>query len=226
MTNLDRTPTASNISHVLEPHPQHLVPAKANLHNIHDAAFAPSSLSAQTASNHGNARSDVVNFSLDNPREFLTRYEAAPAEPWTAQARFLRQDQGPPFKKRAVSQTRSERPFSQNVKGVIQQLPRKSDSGYVTSGFPPQSCLSNASYFSNHGSQCLSDEREMIGETTDEVGQEPEQATESSAQRKGSSSIQYQESRAVWTHQFPSSAPKQSACNEDQLQFAFPVRVK
>ena len=228
MASLDRPTTVGNVPHGLESRLQQLVPAPtgSNLQNIQVTTFTPNSLTTQSTSNRGNARSDVQNFSLDNPREFLTQYEAAPTEPWTAQSRFLGQDHGPPFKKRAVSQTQSERPCTRDVTGLVQRLPRNSDSGYMTGSFPPQSGLSNASYFSNQGSQCLSEERETIGDTNNEIYPEAEQTMEGTAQRRPPGNVKYQKNEANWAHQYSSPANRRSACLEDQLQSTFPVRVK
>ena len=213
--------TVNNIPHASTPRPQQLFPpnASSNLRNIQDTASTPNSLMSQTTSIHGNAGSDVKAFSLEDPHRFLTQYEAAQTEPWTARTSLVRQDQNPPFKKRAVSQTQSERPFTRNLIHSGHRLPGKSDSGYGTNGFH-QTGLSNADYFSNHDSQCLSDERETNGDQNNDFYPETGKISRSRNQKPVSDHVNNTNGTGIsWTSQYPSSMSHSANWPDEQLQY-------
>ena len=221
MTSVDSIP------HVSTPRPQQLfsLNAGSSMRNIQDPASMPNPLLSQTTSIHGNVESDVKTFSLEDPRPFLTQYEATQTEPWTAQTSFVQPDPDPPFKRRTVSQTQGERPFARNVIQPGHRLPGKSDSGYGTNGFP-QPGLSNADYFSNHGSQCLSDERETNGDQNDDSYPDTEQVSRSHNQKPVHDNVSNSQGNGIaWTPQFPSLISHSANWPEDQIQCG-PLKVK
>ena len=216
----DRMTSVKSIPHASTPRPQQFLSLNAdpNSHLLRNNMSTPNSLLSRTTSIHGNAGSDVRDFSLDDPRPFLTQYEASQTEPWTAQTSFARQDQPPPFKRRAVSQTQSERPFGRNIVRSAHRLPGKSDSGYGTNGFPLTS-LSNTDYFSNRGSQRLSDEEETNDEQNNVIFHNTEQVLHGQSQKAVSDYANNSQRNGIpWTSQFSDSVTHPPYWIDDQTK--------